>query len=112
MASKNTSNMNLTRLMMFIIFVWFLILTFLGNLFGQLGLGLTLLVGGIWALARSKETWQKYQADWKKLPVKQRNVWNTPKKSYFYFNVLFLIPFAIALGMLLIFMAYMGLYLG
>ncbi len=94
------------RLTALVIFIWFLLLTFMGNLFGQLGLGVLLLVGGIWTLARSKSVWAQYKADWKKLPKSQKTVWNEPKDVYYYFNVMVLVPLAIALGLALVITPY------
>ena len=94
------------RLVGLVIFLWFLILTYLGTLFGQLGLGLLLFVGGIWTLARSKDVWETYRADWKKLPKSQKTQWNEPKELYYYINMLVLIPLSIALGLALIILSY------
>ncbi|MDQ5944445.1 MAG: hypothetical protein QG658_513 [Patescibacteria group bacterium] len=97
------------RLVGLVIFLWFLILTSMGNLFGQLGLGMLLFVGGIWTLARSKNVWEEYRADWKKLPKSQRTQWNEPKEVYYYINLLVLIPLSIALGLALIFLSFTAL---
>lgn len=94
------------RMVGLVIFLWFLVLTYMGSLFGQLGLGMVLFVGGIWSLARSKDVWQNYKADWKKLPKAQKNSWNEPKEIYYYVNLLIFIPLAIALGLALIFLSY------
>lgn len=109
MARFNSKNPNhLTALMLVIIFVWFMLLTILGNVFGQMGLGVMLLVGGIWTLVRSKQIWANYKAAWKKLPQRQRKSWNQPRIIYYYFNVLVLIPLAIALGLTLLIIAYVS----
>lgn len=106
-SGKTKSSTNLTRLVWLIIFLWFALLTAQGNKFGQLGLGVLLLVGGILGLASSKQVWEKYKKDWKKLPAKKKSVWNEPKPSYYYFNILFLLPLAIVLGLCLILASYM-----
>lgn len=97
------------RVVGLVIFLWFLVLTSIGNLFGQLGLGMSLFVGGIWTLARSKDVWQDYQANWKKLPKSQKSLWNEPREVYYYLNLLILIPLAIVLGLALIFLSYTAL---
>ena len=89
-----------------VIVVWFAMLTLQKNTFGQLGLGILLLVGGIWGLARSRETWNSYLAEYKKLPKAKRSVWNAPRRRYYYLNVIILLPAAIALGICLIVLAY------
>lgn len=96
------------RLTGLVIFIWFILLTMMGNLFGQLGLGLLLLIGGIWTLARSGQVWKQYKADWKKLPKSQKSKWNEPKDVYYYFNMVVLVPLAIALGLALIFVSYIN----
>ena len=107
MARFNSKNPNhLTGLMLIIIFVWFILLTILGNIFGQLGLGVMLLVGGVWTLARSKQIWVNYQAAWKKLPARARKSWNQPRAIYYYINIFILIPLSIVLGIALIVLAY------
>lgn len=90
-----------------IILVWFALLAFQDNSFGQLGLGVLLLVGGIWGLARGKETWASYVKDYKKLPAARRNQWNQPRLRYYYFNMVVLMPLAIVLGLSLILLAYL-----
>jgi hypothetical protein len=109
MARKIKRSDDWGRLIGLVIFLWFFALTYLGNLFGQLGLGMLLSVGGIWTLARSKEVWNSYKADWNKLPKSQKTTWNEPKDVYYYINLLVLIPMAIALGLALIFLSYTGL---
>lgn len=94
------------RLAMLVVFIWFVLLTLIGNQFGQLGLGVLLTVGGIWTLARSKQVWAEYKAAWNKLPKKQKTQWNQPKKIYYYINVIFLIPLSIAMGVALIFTSF------
>lgn len=106
MARKIKRSDDLGRLIGLVIFLWFLILTYMGNLFGQLGLGMLLFVGGIWTLARSRTTWDNYRADWKRLPKSQKTQWNEPKEIYYYINLLVLIPLAIVLGLVLIFLSY------
>ncbi|MFO0955146.1 MAG: hypothetical protein U0526_01250 [Candidatus Saccharibacteria bacterium] len=98
------------RLAALVIFVWFLLLTFMGNMFGQLGLGVLLIVGGIWTLARSKAIWTQYRADWKKLPKSQKTIWNEPKEVYYYFNMVVLVPLAIAMGLALVVTPYINLW--
>lgn len=102
--NKIDSAMQLTWL---VILAWFGLLTFQGNGFGQLGLGVLLLVGGIWSLAKSREVWNSYTSAWKKLPKSKRNAWNEPKEIYYLINVLLLIPLAIVLGLCLILLAYL-----
>jgi hypothetical protein len=109
MARKIKRSDDWGRLVGLVIFLWFLALTYLGNLFGQLGLGMLLCVGGIWALARNKDVWTTYKADWKKLPKAQKTIWNEPRDLYYYINLLFLIPLAIAIGLALIFLSYTAL---
>ncbi len=109
MARKIKRSDDMGRMAMLIIFLWFVLLTLLGNKFGQLGLGVILLVGGIWTLARSKQVWTDYKAAWKKLPKSQRSQWNEPKDIYYYINVVVLIPLAIVLGLALIFISYLTL---
>lgn len=108
MAKKiNPSNDIISKLAILTVVVWLIFLTYIGNLFGQLGLGVLLVVAGIWTLARSKEVWNGYVASWKKLPKKQReNEWTRPRRRYYYMNVLVLVPLAITLGLALIVSAY------
>ena len=89
-----------------IVFIWLMMLTYMGNLFGQLGLGVSLVVAGIWTLARSKSIWEEYRKAWKKLPKAKKNVWNEPKESYYYLNMIIIMPMLIVNGLLLILLAY------
>jgi len=89
-----------------IVFVWLMLLTYMGNLFGQLGLGVSLVVVGIWTLAQSRSIWDEYSKAWRKLPKSKRNRWNEPKTSYYYFNLVAITPLMIVLGLVLILLAY------
>lgn len=91
-----------------VIVMWFSFLLFQGNTFGQLGLGVVLLVGGIWSLARSKEIWNSYLKAYKKLPAAKRNKWNAPRRRYYYLNMVVILPASIALGLVLIVLAYIS----
>lgn len=96
------------KLAILTIVLWQLALTSMGNLFGQLGLGVVLLVAGIWTLARSKDVWNSYVANWKKLPKSKRNnEWIRPRRRYYYLNVLIIVPLSIVLGIALIATAYL-----
>lgn len=107
MAKPSPTTDIISKLTILTIVLWLLFLTYVGNLFGQLGLGVLLIVAGIWSLARSKDVWNVYVARWKKLPKRQReNSWTRPRRRYFYFNVLFLVPLSIGLGLALIVSAY------
>lgn len=107
MAKTTGTSDILIKLALLVVLVWLLMLTYSGNLFGQLGLGVLLVVTGIWTLARSKETWNKYLASWKKLPKNKRNEWLRPRRRYYYINVVILVPLAIGVGLALIASAYM-----
>ncbi len=87
------------------IFLWLLILTYFGNLFGQLGLGAGMIVTGIWTIVQSRSIWDTYVRSWKRRPKSQRSVWNKPLKIYYYFNLIFVLPLMIALGISLIYLA-------
>ncbi len=106
MARRTYGTNDITGLVAMVIIIWLATLTGIGNLFGQLGLGVILVVGGVWALARSKSVWNDYVKDWKKLPAAKKNQWNEPKAMYYYFNVVVIIPLAIVLGLSLIFLGY------
>lgn len=107
MAKTTNTSDALIKLALFVVLVWLLILTYRGSIFGQLGLGVLLVVAGIWTLARSKETWNKYVASWKKVPQKKRSAWLRPRRRYYYISVVLLVPLSIGLGVALIASAYM-----
>lgn len=103
------SNKDMTlQLSWLVIVVWFTLLMLQKNTFGQLGLGIVLLVGGIWALARSQEIWSAYLKSYKKLPAAKRTVWNAPRRRYYYLNVVVILPASIALGLVLIVLSYIS----
>ncbi len=103
------SNKDMTfQLSWLVIVVWFTLLLLQKNTFGQLGLGIVLLVGGIWGLARSQEIWNNYIKAYKKLPATKRNIWNAPRRRYYYLNVILILPAAIALGLVLIVLSYIS----
>lgn len=95
----------ISELGILIVFVWLLALTYMGNLFGQLGLGASLIVVGVWTIAQSKQIWATYLRDWKRRPKKHRSIWNQPLRFYYYFNLIFVLPAMIALGISLIYLA-------
>ncbi|MBP9826918.1 hypothetical protein KBC99_00385 [Candidatus Saccharibacteria bacterium] len=103
--AKRKSDSN-TQMFGFLLVALLIILTVYGQLVAQLGLAVVLMVGSIWGLARSKQTWVAYVAHWKKLPKSKKNFWNEPQPLYYYFNVIFLLPMLFVLGMALLILAY------
>lgn len=95
----------ISELGILIVFIWLLLLTYYGNLFGQLGLGMSLIVTGIWTVAQSRTIWDTYLKSWKRRPKTQRSVWNKPLKVYYYINLVVVLPLMIALGISLIYLA-------
>ena len=106
MAKVRTNTDLFSKMVISIIIFWLIALTYMGNLFGQMGLGALLIVSGIWTLARSKEVWNNYVMAWKKLPKNQKSEWNRPRRRYYYINLLILVPLSIGLGIALVTLSY------
>jgi len=86
-----------------------LLATYFGSVLAQVGLGVSLAGIGVWTLVKSKSIWASYKKSWKRRPKSQKSIWNEPKDVYYYFNMVFIIPMLIGLGVGLILLAYFRL---
>lgn len=95
------------KIIAIIIILWLALLSAQQVLFGMLGLGVMLVFGGIWVMATAKTTWENYLKAYKKLPKSKQSVWTKPSITYYYLNLVVIVPLLIVLGLSMIALSYM-----
>lgn len=95
------------KIIAIVLILWLALLSAQQVLFGMLGLGMLLITGGIWIMATAKTTWENYLKAYKKLPKSKKSVWTKPSITYYYVNILLIVPLLIVLGVSLIACAYL-----
>jgi len=89
------------------VFIGLFIMAIAGIAYSTLVLGIIITFVSAWTLLNSPRIWRDYQASYKKLPKKKRNIFNQPKQAYYLINRYLLMPYGIALGSLLIYLSWL-----
>lgn len=95
------------KIIIIVLILWLALLSAQQVLFGMAGLGVLLIFCGIWVMATAKTTWENYLKAYKKLPKKKQSIWTRPSITYYYLNLVVIVPLLIVLGVSLIVSAYL-----